>query len=86
MTILQTGATNDVTYQPRVRQTSYSAPDETLVGNPRLAINKTGSRDVLIDPSAMDQDQPYGYRLDGAEYVVYRRANGRLEFYELPAR
>jgi hypothetical protein len=86
MTILTTGTRNEVIYEPRVRPMSYSAPDELIVGDSRLAITRTGPRDVLIDPSAMDEDQPYSYRLDGAEYVVFRRGDGRLDFYELPSR
>ncbi len=85
MTILTTGM-NTIEVAPRPRVPSYTSSDEEAVGVPRLAITRVSARDVYIDPSAMDADQPYGYRLDGVEYVVVRRSDGRLDFFELPRR
>jgi hypothetical protein len=85
MTILTNGETMvDITSSPW--GAPYISSDDVPVGTPRRAITRTTDRDVYIDPTAMDLDQPYGYRLDGVEHVVYRRADGRLDFYELPSR
>lgn len=83
MTILTTGFT-PVEIRTETEADSYIAAEP--IGRPRLAVTRTGVRDVIIDPSAMEADQPYGYRLDGAEYVVVRRADGRLDFFQLPTR
>ena len=85
MTILTNGVTLvEITSSPVAP--GYLSTDDVPVGAPRLAIVRVGPRDVYIDPTAMDVDQPYGYRLDGAEFVVYRRSDGRLDFYDIPSR
>jgi hypothetical protein len=85
MTILTNGVT-PVEFVSSPTLPDYVATDDLPVGLPRLAVMRTGPRDVFIDPTAMDVDQPYGYRLEGAEFVVYRRSDGRLDFYALPSR
>jgi len=83
MTILTNGVTAvEITSSPGAPR--FVSSDDQPIGEPRLAIARTSPRDVFIDPTAMDVDQPYGYRLDGAEFVVYRRSDGRLDFYGIP--
>lgn len=50
------------------------------------AIEYTSNRDVIFDPALMQVDRPYNYDLEGTEYVAIKRADGRLDFYELPGR
>lgn len=90
MTIVQTGFTP---VEFRGGATADSAPrpsltteDDVRVERVAYPIEAVGARDVVLDPSAMEANRAYSYSLDGIEYVAIRREDGRLDFFELPAR
>ena len=49
-----------------------------------LAVDTHGERDAYFDPALMIEDHPYRYQLEGIEYIAMRRADGRVDFYEVP--
>jgi len=46
----------------------------------RDAIHEYGTV-ARLDPTKMDDDRPYRFRLVGHPFVVVRRSDGLLEFY-----
>jgi hypothetical protein len=86
MTNLMTGDTH-VKVETPTRDPVYTAPGDLKVGPAmRIPVQRVSTRDVILDPQAMEVGRAYSYQLDGSEYVAIRRADERVDFYELPSR
>jgi hypothetical protein len=86
MTILTSGVTEVEFRATTLRRSEYTTEDEVTVERMDYPIEAVGTRDVILDPARMTVDRAYSYELDGIDYVAIKRADGRLDFYELPAR
>lgn len=87
MTTVRTGISPVVMKTPSAprQHPQLTTVDEVEIGA-ALPIEYASPRDVILDPKAMAFDRAYTYELDGTTYVVMRRHDERLDFYELPNR
>ncbi len=86
MTILTNGDTKLELVSPAGHRLAYTASDDRDVQAVESPVEYAGKRDVILNPDLMRVDEPVAYQLDGIDYVAIRRANGRLDFYELPSK